>query len=154
MVTLDQLEADLAERLAALDATAWQQGGVAEVWAEAPVPLTAVPDSVLRRHLSFSVSVEGTTVVGGEGASGELLTVLAELRVVYVYRVRPAAQRADYRAAIRAGRQLLSSMLAPYASAGIDALIPWRPGPIVDGWLTCESTYTAILDLPIIGEGG
>lgn len=148
--TLEELEAALAARLVALDATPWvQDSSRAEAWVESAVPLSAQEDSALAQHLAFSVSVEDAPVINDATLPEGYVTVAAQVKVAWYYRIRTDDQVRDQRLALAAARQVLGAILAPSPLWEAAPLNAYRPGSIVNEWMPVEQRYTVILDVSV-----
>lgn len=159
--------ADVEEALAALlegvAVADYAAGDLAPAWTESPLSLTAArPDGALLSHLRYSVSVEvaqADTGGGGIDPSGRA-HILADVAVVYLYRLRARLddRLADSRAAARLAADVVRGMLRPATlPAGAEAargvtLTPttiYRPGREVGGFMPVEIRFTAAFDLSL-----
>lgn len=150
--TLDELEERLAARIAALSSAPYQQAGApaGEVWTESDTALTVAQDSALQSHLAFSVTVEDGPVVDDDNAVHGFLTVLAQVAVVYLYRLRSDDQRRDTRTAIQAARALMGAVMAPSPMWGSAmALNVYQPRDLEGEFLPVQQTYSILIDVPI-----
>lgn len=150
MPTIAIIEDEAARRIEALNASAFVQGTVTPTWKRSPLPLTASPLEGLRTHLSFSVSVEQATARDdAENRPGEAVTCVGELRVVFIYKIRPGAQADDYRLASDAAGDVLGMLLAFTGEWAVFPATVWKPGPIVNGEMDVELRFAIVFDLPI-----
>lgn len=150
MYTLDQLEQDIASRVAALDATPWvHDADHPEVWAECDVPMSAQTDSSLAQHLAYSVSVEDAPVVNDANMLDGYVTVLAQLKVSFYYRIRTDDQLRDQRTSHQAARQVAGAVLAPSSSWETAPLNLYRPGAIVNGFIPVDLRFQVLLDVSV-----
>ena len=148
-ITIAELEAEMASRIAALDATAWANLPN-DAWRESRTPLTAVEDTTAISHLAFSVSVESAPVLeDGQGGSGQTLTILAEFVVIFVYKIGETTQIDAYRNASRAASDVLRALLRPYALAHMQPRQIFKPGTVVNGFMPVEMRFQALFDHPI-----
>lgn len=148
--TLDDLEENISAKVAALDATAYRHG-TDEVWTETDLPLTAVADSALEAHLAYSVSVESAPVVEDDHASEGKLTVLAQVAVVFLYRLRTDDQRRDTReGAIRAARDVAKAIMAPDVAYGSPLPVNvYQPQAMEGEFLPVRLTFQCLVDIVI-----
>jgi hypothetical protein len=148
--TIAQIEAQAATRITALSATQHDMLAGTLTWKRSPLPLTAAPLEALRTHLSFSVSIESASARDeGDNEPGREVSCLGELRVVFVYRIRPGAQADDYALASEAAREVLGTLCAYSAEWAAFPAQVWRPGPIVNGFMDVELRLIVAFDLPI-----
>ena len=139
---IHEIEAEAARRVAALDGSAF--GGT---WTESPEALTADVGSALQSHLSFSATVEDAPVVAQDFQSGTV-TVNAELRVIFLHRIRPGARRDDARLASQAAREVARAISGETWDS-VDARVTrlYRPGAAVDaGFLPVEVRFQVLFD--------
>lgn len=149
--TVAQLEAAYATVIEAVDASAHDQLGQGESWHESTEPLTATEDGAPLSHLAFSVVVEsGDVYADGEaGFSGEV-TVNADLRVVFTYRIRAGAKLTDQRSASDAARDIVKAILNASTVNAVPAPENvYEPGPVVDGFMDVQTRYRIIFDLSL-----
>ena len=157
------VEAALAALVGAVPVTAYAAGEAAPAWAESPGPLTAArPDGALLTHLRYSVSVEVAQADAGGGGvdpSGRA-HVLADVAVVYLYRLRARLEDRmdDARDAARLAADVVRGMLRPATiPAGAEVargvtLVPttiYRPGREAGGFLPIEIRFSAAFDLSL-----
>ena len=154
LLTIEGLEAALAARIVAVTSTPFVQGISTEVWAETDLALTATQDSVLQQHLAFSVSVEDAPVADdGNYAENRRLSILAQVQLMYVYRLRTDDQIRDQRLAATAARYLAAAMMLPDPRWGaLNPVTIYRPSAVVNGYLPILQRYTTgIFDCPLPG---
>lgn len=110
---LDEIEDRIADAIAALDATAYQQGSPTEPWVESTVPLPLAPEMQPEAvsHLAFSVRVEQAGNARMErDAIGDRMRASTVVRVFWAYRLRPTEAVADHRMHLRSAGDILAAV--------------------------------------------
>ncbi len=150
MITIAELEADMAARIVAIPLTGKAYAQDRTAWQESPTALTASRESAIASHLTFSVSVEDAPVGASQHHAGQSVGVLgARLAVLFMARIRGGQQQADMRLASDAARDVAGVLLAQYAAANISPVNMYRPGPIVDQFMAVRLDFSADFDLSI-----
>lgn len=152
ITTIALLEAEVARRIAAISTTGKTYAQGADAWRESTVPLTATRDASLYSHLCFSVSLESAPVGMSQHHAGDTVGVLEGLlAVVFLARIRPGSgqAQADARLASDAARDVLGVVLAQHPDVDFAPRDVYRPGPIVDGFLSVRLDFLVSFDLSI-----
>lgn len=154
VTTYREVEEALVAQIQALDPSAHQQGGSADVWHESRVPLSIVDDPSNLGHLAFNVWIEAAPNSGlhrDAELAGEIY-VVAGLVVAFAYRLRAGNQVADARAATDAAHDVVRALMAPDAAGSADVAYVdgLQPAMADDGeWLFVTQTYEVRFDLDL-----
>lgn len=127
-------------------------GQGAATWTPSELALTATrPTS--RRHLEYSVSIEAATAGprGGYAWPGAVVTVVADLAIVFWYRLRSGTRRSDARAAAALAHDVVRHLVShPPEGVTLDPATLYRPGrPAGQEWLPVEIRFRAGFDLTL-----
>jgi hypothetical protein len=162
MPRMDQVEAALAARIAAVVATPYVQVP-GDVFRESSIPLTAIEDASHLGHLRYSVWLQSSTRGGSsrDGYEDDVdgsVWVQSRIVVALCYRIRSTRQVDDARLAARAAGDIARAiMAAPSAGEladGVDIITGWvdpyRPQVTADGgWILVLGEYQVQYDFEL-----
>ncbi len=155
--TLREVEEAFVRRILQLDASPYSYvpGGPGADWHEATVPLSVVDETAALSHLAFNVWTELGGNTGNErgAARNGYLWVRSDVRVAFVYLIRPTEQVEDLRrasdAAIDIVRVLMEGWPADEPCVNVD--VPgsfYQPSLTTDGgWAVIAMEFSAEFDL-------
>lgn len=163
MLRVDQVEEQIALRVASVDAAPFDQrtagstiGSPAFIEAEAAL----VPQGEARPlgHLRFHVLAESANIIDDRQRPGTLAKTVSDVLVSFLYRIRPGKdsddipyQRNDQRLAARAASAIVRAVKAfPHSewSASVDNA--WAPTISADGeWLLVGVTFSVLYEMPV-----
>ena len=154
--TVRELEEELAERIAALDASPFDQnkdGLRPAAWREASIPLSVVDDASPLEHLLFNVFVERSqNSEEHRDAPNGFAKVESTVLVLFVYNLRASDQLEDARLASDAAHAVVRALMARDLAQLVDVRLvsAWRPLLSPDGRkLLAEVQFLAVHDLPL-----
>ncbi len=155
--TIREVEEVLVRRILNLDASRYSftPGGTGAEWHEATVALSAIEETAALSHLAFNVWVEDGRNTGNERGANRngYLWIAADVRVAFVYELRPTEQVEDLRRASDASIDIVRALMAdwPADEPCINMDIPgsfYRPSLTLDGgWAVVNMAFSAEFDL-------
>ena len=165
---VDQIEEDIAARVAAIDASPFDQrdtsstarGASAPAFTEADSPLVPEGEARPLGHLRFSALADGAIVTGDRQAPSSDAKTVSGLVVQFLYRLRagknsatPAVplQRIDQRLAARAASAIVRAVKAfPQDQWQATVLDAWSPTVSEDGeWLLVDVSFSVLYEMPV-----
>jgi hypothetical protein len=150
MVTIGEIEGVVAERIAALDGTAFNLTGLpAAVWRESRTPLSAISEPSALSHLLFSVSVESAPATEDGNDRDDYVCATLNLLVAFSFRIVATDQINNYRDASKAALDISRAVLAPCTFASFQPRQLYKPGPIVSGYMTVEVRFAVFCDVTL-----
>ncbi|MEO0602308.1 MAG: hypothetical protein AAF211_12775 [Myxococcota bacterium] len=153
-LTYREVEQAFVARIAALDASAYQQHVTTENWHESLVPLSVALDRG-EGHLAFTVAIQsaGNTGLHRDAEVAGEIYVVARAAITFGYRLRAGSQVADARLATDAAHDVTRMLMAPWPAspcpdvAFVEGL---QPSLTPDGeWLLVNQIYEVRFDLAL-----
>jgi len=150
-IRLEQIHEEIAARVAALDATPFLASEASGAWVEAEIPFTAASGSHGRSHLLFAVDFRSVPISGlTRNAPGWEAGVAVDVAVQFLYHLRPTEQGTDQKLSYEAARQVLKTMLAPWADVNVQPTNAYQPGGLLAGeWLPVQVLFRVFADISI-----
>lgn len=149
---LRELCEEVEDAIEALDGAPWATRSLADPsWRRSDNHLSA-ENSALDQHLLFTVAVESAPST--EYASLEDYTVLAELRVLFLFKTGagagPQGRIARERLAMGAALQVVQAVLgaALQVPRAIQVANAFTPGEEIGDFLPVEVAFAALVDIP------
>ena len=150
--TFKDVEEEAKKLIEALDASAHSQGKKAASWRETSIPFTVLQSASNLGHLLFDVWIptapnselsRGAEVGGDE----ESVTISAQLKVQFSYKLRGSQQKKDARQGTVAAHDVVRALMAPWdydTNGCVDLLLvnPLIVNLTLDGeWLLVQQDY-------------
>jgi hypothetical protein len=156
---VDEIEEQVAARVAGVDAAPFAQGLAGALFIEAEAPLVPQGEARPLGHLRYQVLADNAIVTDDRQAPGTDAKTLSTVIVSYLYRIRPGKdptsslpyQRLDQRLAARAAAAVVRAVKAfPQHEWSAQVLNAWAPTISADGeWLLVALTFSILYDLPV-----
>ncbi len=152
--TFREIEEEARDRILALDASAFKQGGSAPKWKESSTPITVLQDPSSLAHLLFSVWIQSAinTDLESDLIEDGQMWVETRLNVLFAYRMRGRTQTEDARSATDAAIDIVRALMSTWdqnkGCALIRAVDVLQQSISVDGeYIVILQNYTAAFDL-------
>lgn len=152
--TFREIEEEARDRILALDASAFKQGGSAPKWRESSTPITVLQDPSSLAHLLFSVWIQAAinTDMESDLIEDGFMWVETRLNVLFAYRMRGSMKTEDARSASDAAIDIIRALMGRWddnkGCALVRAVDVLQPSVSVDGeYYIIGQNYTAAFDL-------
>ena len=153
---VDQIEEQVAARVAAIDSTPYDQraagtSATAPTFTESAAPLVPQGESRALSHLRFQVLAESAEIDTDRQTPGTDAHVISAVSVTFLYHLRPGYQRADQRTAARAAADIVRAVKAhPQSEWSALVTSAWAPVISADGeWLLVSVSFLIDYDMPV-----